>query len=99
MRQDYTSDICPQRTLHPSKTIEGNVTVEIPTRNTESSLHSFKTIKTPTSGCSTMHTQGEGPGPTPTAKHLRSLGDVSVHTQGASYSHKPSSHCIMQMKG
>ena len=39
-----------------------------------------------------MHTQGEGPGPTPTAKHLRSSEDVSVYTQGAGYSRKPSSH-------
>ena len=33
-------------------------------------------------GIITQHTQGEGPGPTPTAEHLRS----STHTQGASCS-------------
>ena len=41
----------------------------------------------------TQYTQGERP--TPTAEHLRS----SRHTQRASYSHKPSSHCIMQTTG
>ena len=31
--------------------------------------------------------------------HLRSSRDASVHTPGASYSRKPSSHYIMQKKG
>ena len=61
--------------------------MEIPI-HTERSLHSFKTKKIPTPN--TVHTQGKGP--TITAEHLRSSGDVSVHTQGASYSRKPSSH-------
>ena len=41
---NHTSDT--QRTLYSLNTIES--TMEIPTRNTERSLHSFKTIKTPT---------------------------------------------------
>ena len=28
-----------------------------------------------------MHTQGEGPGPTPTAKHSRSSGDIHTHNE------------------
>ena len=101
---------CPQRISHSIKTIEGNGTVEIPTC-TKRSPHSFKTTETPTptngqQHCftnvparNTVYTQGEGPGPTSTAEHLRSPGDVPVHTQRTLhpelYSRQPMYHKLL----